>query len=215
MKKNILFFTFLSIFILTAIITLLGILELIKIKSGYLNTLVGVFVIELAGAVITLFRKADFFSDDVTPNKVNKNTNKMEPAPPACDTATTPPESNLVASEYFETFHDLKDRFHEQEEFVKRHNGHRVCWSGIVNSVSTQSDCVCIQLKTSENMIYDIIHVNLPMDLRTKAYALHKGDIIAATGTLNTLFMPMAPLIDNATFELKQKAASNNVIIAS
>ena len=215
MKKNILFYTFLIIFILTAIITLLGVLELIKIKPGYLNTLFTVLIIELVAAVIALFRKTDFFTDDIPPG-INKphaqsqrphnSTNEMPVASPKCD---------LTAAEFFHTFHDLEDRFHEQEEFTNRLHGHRICWSGIVNSVSTNANDVCIQLRSSEGMIYNIFHVTIPMELRTKAYALRKGDVILVNGTLNMTLMPMAPSIDNATFELMQKAASGSATNAA
>lgn len=62
MKKN-LFYTFLVLFIITAIITLLGIINLIEIKDTYLSKLFYILIIELVGGVIALFRKTVFFDD--------------------------------------------------------------------------------------------------------------------------------------------------------
>ncbi len=63
MKKS-LFYTFLAIFVVTTIVTLAGIIGLAHISGGYLTALVTAFLIESAGAVVAIFRKADFFPDD-------------------------------------------------------------------------------------------------------------------------------------------------------
>lgn len=60
-KKH-LFYTFLFIFAATAVITLLGVTNVITIREGYLTGLVTAFLIELAGAVIAIFKSANFFS---------------------------------------------------------------------------------------------------------------------------------------------------------
>ncbi len=62
MKRH-LFYTFLTIFGLTAIVTLLGITKQIPIDDFYLKGLFGAFIIELGGAVIALYRNADFFGE--------------------------------------------------------------------------------------------------------------------------------------------------------
>ena len=59
-----LFYTFLVIFAATSIVTLLGVTSVITIREGYLTALVGAFLIELAGAVIAIFKSADFFASD-------------------------------------------------------------------------------------------------------------------------------------------------------
>jgi len=59
---DILFFTFIAIFIATAIITLLGVAEKINIKSpALLKLLVTALIIESAAAVIGVYKQADFF----------------------------------------------------------------------------------------------------------------------------------------------------------
>lgn len=55
---------FLAIFVVTAVVTLAGIIGIAKISGGYLTALVTAFLIESAGAVVAIFRKADFFTDD-------------------------------------------------------------------------------------------------------------------------------------------------------
>ena len=63
-KKTVLFYTFLIIFIATSVITLLGVVGVLEIKDFYLKGLFLAFLIELAGTVIAVYRKADFFSDE-------------------------------------------------------------------------------------------------------------------------------------------------------
>lgn len=62
MKKH-LFYTFLSIFVVTALITLLGIIQAIQIDEFYLKGLFGTLILELMGALIGLFKGTDFFPD--------------------------------------------------------------------------------------------------------------------------------------------------------
>jgi len=62
--KTHLFYTFLVIFAAPALVTLLGVTSVIVIKDGYLTALVSAFLLELAGAVIAIFKSADFFSSD-------------------------------------------------------------------------------------------------------------------------------------------------------
>ena len=62
--KSHLFYAFLIIFAATSVITLLGVTNVIPIREGYLTALVGAFLIELAGAVIAIFKSADFFASE-------------------------------------------------------------------------------------------------------------------------------------------------------
>lgn len=62
LRLNLLFYTFLAIFIATALVTLLGLIGAVSIPSVQLSLLVGAFFVELAGAVIALFRRTDFFA---------------------------------------------------------------------------------------------------------------------------------------------------------
>jgi SAM-dependent methyltransferase len=63
MKKH-LFYTFLSVFLVTALITILGVTKTIVIEEFYLKGLFGALIIELIGALVGLFKNTDFFPED-------------------------------------------------------------------------------------------------------------------------------------------------------
>ena len=58
-----LFYTFLTIFAATAVVTLLALTGKVTVVDGYLGWLVSAFLVESAGAVIALFRGAKFFEE--------------------------------------------------------------------------------------------------------------------------------------------------------
>jgi hypothetical protein len=62
--KTHLFYTFLAIFAATSVVTLLGVTNVIPIHGGYLTALVTAFLLELAGAVIAIFKSANFFASE-------------------------------------------------------------------------------------------------------------------------------------------------------
>ncbi len=62
--KKALFFTFLTIFGLTAIITLLGLLRVIDLREEYQTKLFYLLIVESIIPVITLFKKTAFFDED-------------------------------------------------------------------------------------------------------------------------------------------------------
>ena len=53
-----------GIFIVTAVITILGVLDVLKIRDGFLTTLFASLIVEVVGAVILLFKSANFFDPD-------------------------------------------------------------------------------------------------------------------------------------------------------
>jgi hypothetical protein len=65
-----LFYTFLSVFIITTIVTLLGVTGVIAIKDSHLKLLAAAFFIELVGAVIAILRVASF--RDPAPQKASQ-----------------------------------------------------------------------------------------------------------------------------------------------
>ncbi|ELV8627365.1 hypothetical protein QNF03_004098, partial [Vibrio cidicii] len=77
MKKH-LFYTFLYLFIATAVITLAGITRLIPIDDFYLKGLFYSLILELSGAVIFVYRKADFFDDTPKSNTRPVPSNVVE-----------------------------------------------------------------------------------------------------------------------------------------
>jgi hypothetical protein len=62
LRLEVLFYTFIAIFVATAVVTLLGVVGVIAIPPPQLNVLLGAFLVELAGAVVALFRRTDFFA---------------------------------------------------------------------------------------------------------------------------------------------------------
>ena len=83
-----LFYTILFLFIITAIVTILGITKVIIIDEFYLKGLFASLLLELVGAVIGLYQKADFFEDgsskknsmeneEIKIYSVNKNDNEV------------------------------------------------------------------------------------------------------------------------------------------
>ncbi|WPC74949.1 hypothetical protein [Vibrio porteresiae] len=62
-KKNVLFFVLVILFALTAIITLLGVLNFIKIEDFYLKSLFGAFLLELAATIFSLANKSNLLED--------------------------------------------------------------------------------------------------------------------------------------------------------
>ena len=62
-KKNVLFFVLVILFALTAIITLLGVLNFIKIEDFYLKSLFGAFLLELAATIFSLANKSNLLEE--------------------------------------------------------------------------------------------------------------------------------------------------------
>jgi hypothetical protein len=79
MKRH-LFYTFLTLFVLTSIVTLLGVTGVITIRDGYLTSLVAAFLVETAGAVIAIFNRADFFTDDSKTDEIVASINERHAA---------------------------------------------------------------------------------------------------------------------------------------
>ncbi len=62
--KKILFYTFITVFGATAVITLLGLVNLIDIDPNYLEKLFYLLIAEVIAPVIALFKKTDFFDEN-------------------------------------------------------------------------------------------------------------------------------------------------------
>ena len=63
MQKH-LFYTFLIVFALTALVTLLGIMGLVTIGNFYLKGLYSAFLLQVAGSVVGIYRATNFFGDN-------------------------------------------------------------------------------------------------------------------------------------------------------
>jgi hypothetical protein len=76
MKQSILYYSFITIFIITALTTLLGIVNVIQIDGFYLKSLMGAFLVETAAALVAVFKKTDFF-DKKSPSSTMGLTENM------------------------------------------------------------------------------------------------------------------------------------------
>lgn len=76
--KKVLFYTFIFIFLATAIITLLGLIVDDLIAPGYLDKLFYLLIAETIAPVIALFKKTNFFEEDQNKNEdQDQDTSKV------------------------------------------------------------------------------------------------------------------------------------------
>lgn len=61
-QKEILYYSFIVIFIATSIVTLVGVMGYVIIDKTHLNMLLTAFLLGIAGAIVALFKKTNFFS---------------------------------------------------------------------------------------------------------------------------------------------------------
>ena len=75
MKKDLLFYTVLVIFAATAVVTLLGITDVLPIRENYLSKLFYILICESVVSVVAVFKRARFFSPEPksTPDETKKN----------------------------------------------------------------------------------------------------------------------------------------------
>jgi hypothetical protein len=78
--KTHLFYSFLAIYLITAALALIGITGILSIRDGYLAPLMSAFLIESAGAVVAVFRRADFFSPEPSANLEHTNRKAAQKA---------------------------------------------------------------------------------------------------------------------------------------
>lgn len=100
-----------------------------------------------------------------------------------------------TAREYFITLDSLADRFLEKQEFIERTSGKAVEWEGLVDGVSQQNAYLSLLLTVEGTSPERTVYVSLPESLRTKAFSLHKGDLVRVKGKLS-LSMPRLPDLD-------------------
>jgi hypothetical protein len=201
-KKDVLFYTFLGIFIVTAIITFLGLLNLVQIKEGYLDKLLVVVAVECCGAVIGLFKKTDFFEDHKSETTETKHENCKSPVQKKTN-SVTPKIGPVSAQEYFDTLDKFSNRFAEQREFIASIHGSVINWRGAVCSVTGYSDgSASICLSPSNLVPCNYFYLKIPSSCSARALALHQGDVISFTTTLDTS-IHASPHLQAETFKLE------------
>jgi len=119
--KKALFYVFLVIFGLTAMVTLGGITKVIAIDDFYLKGLFGALLVQLVGAVIALYRRADFFEHDV----ISYTDTLTLPEPPDEDRSEQEQfESPLLPAISLLTIPDLTSETAEAALVSLRERGH-------------------------------------------------------------------------------------------
>ena len=214
-----LFYTFLAIFAVTAVITLLGITGTISIRDQYLAPLFGAFLIELTGAVIALYRRADFFSlpgeshgDDARPppspydGPVAKGSDDYPAAPSSPAQATVGQEqeaprssdhgSSLDLEEYLRELKRLEGRFFEVNRLKTESNGRPAWFRGKVFNVRASKLGPSITLDSQSNKWMSVT-VYAKEEHLTAAFALQPGDLVEAHGRLDTSILSL----DDADFK--------------
>ena len=219
MKKH-LFYTFLLIFIMTACVTLLGVINVLKIKESYLDVLFGTLVIEIVASVIALFKSTNFFEDPQIESNYLSETNSVDKCNKSIKSESLgsdvpinndakPEKCELSFIQYKEKKEHLRGRFHELEEFSKDITGKIATWNGRVTSVTSNEYVISIQLSGDDDFDMPGFMVNLPLSMKTKAFALRKDDIINATGAINT-DSTIVPVLENGNFELQENEPKIN-----
>jgi hypothetical protein len=100
MKKH-LFYTFLGVFIATAVLTLMGIAGAITIPKEYLTPLFAALILALTGSVVGLFKATDFFATPRTTPAYSKSKDIPKPEP---NPTPSPDLSNKRKLEDIEAF---------------------------------------------------------------------------------------------------------------
>ncbi|API87684.1 hypothetical protein [Francisella uliginis] len=216
MKKH-LFYTFLLLFVVIVVITLLGIANVLHIKVEYLTPLVTIVLAGVGGAVIGIYKKVDFFEEE------EKKTIPIEETYNNIDEPTTKAKANTLSEkridissiyenptditmeEYFLAIKQLDGRFNELRRFSKSLNGVEVNWKGFIQDVSEFKlhtyECIHISIKLPEDLFADSALIILGMEHRTDAFSCHKGDFINVKGVLD-LSSGIRPTIKASTFNV-------------
>lgn len=203
MKKH-LFYTFLGIFISTAAVTLFGITNVIAIQDKYLTPLFGALLIELIGAVIALYRRADFFSNDSDsvesiaikqPKTIVDETVGADKPLTANNILINHKKSNdlkqmdqdaVSLDEYFDSLNKLTDRFREKEKLREEMQGRRVIFIGKVDNVTSRRETTHISLYSLREGVHQAVFADLPDSHKLDAFSLQKGDVIEVIGQVDT-----------------------------
>lgn len=194
MKKH-LFYTFLGIFVATAIVTLLGITKVLIIDDKYLMPLVTALLIELVGAVVAMYKGTNFFDDEnkdegkvfreeIKP-KTDSQDNEIDSYAPKpykilkdLDTKSATP---IDMAEFFDRVESVKDRFKEKKKLYKELHESYVSYTGTVYTVNDSDGWVNI---VTENSSISFVIIWLPIKQEAEAYSLHKGDVVNTMGII-------------------------------
>ena len=134
--KKALFYVFLFVFASTAILTLLGITNVITIQTEYLNKLFYALIVESIAPVIALFKRTNFF-DDKKENKLN-----IILLPQEDFTRNGDPHLCKV-----KIYNQIEDTEQETEVTLRRENGYLSAYMDIIND----NDLIKVIVENSNN----------------------------------------------------------------
>ena len=204
MKRH-LFYTFLTIFGLTAVVTLLGITRVIVIEEFYLKGLFGAFIVELAGAVVALYRKAEFFEAEATapsPKEISPPASSRSDTVTAHDRSTLalpPPsasDSGLTQiSQHTSSVQALKQYIKEAESEVpaaeldrsriaQRFIGAKVSWVVSVQSVTLRGSDTAVVEAMGEAAIAFVNSDSMSLAVHPDLRFLKLGDLVVMSGRI-------------------------------
>ncbi|PYI93082.1 MAG: hypothetical protein DME97_07180 [Verrucomicrobia bacterium] len=209
MKKH-LFYTVLVIFIVTSAITLAGTVRLLPIEEKYLDKLIWAFLLQLAAAIFSVFRKANFFTEEEKARLESVEVAIAQTRPAAQRTLLDPPPGmpkpvktiDVAATGYFENLARLQDRPLERDTWLRDVNGKEVTWVGVFADINAQLETGGVQLQlhptSSTNATFFVF---APAALRDFAYSLRKGDRVRARGVINCSVLSRSPYITASLLE--------------
>jgi hypothetical protein len=213
MKQH-LFYTFLGIFIATAVVTLLGITKVISIDDKYLTPLFSALLIELIGAVIAMYRGVNFFEEtEGSPVGVNqpvKTPVLFHNAPTLSSKISSNNQNHqaLDLEEYFTRLDNLSERHRERTTLKNETNGKLVHFTGIVTRVSDSESGHKITTKSKSGKT---VFIDLPASKEADVYCLRTDDIVNVYGTIDTQ-LESSTSISSEEFERIEDDSSNKSI---
>ena len=107
MEKQVVFWIFIAIFSTTAVITLLGITNVIKIQKNYLNALFTALILEVVGAVVLLF-KSNYLSAATLPAGTYLSAREFLARTGADTTGLSTAKAEVLLAEKLETLIGLE-----------------------------------------------------------------------------------------------------------
>jgi len=194
-KKEVLFWTFMSIYIAVAIISMGVLTGFMQVNAEFQNWLLAVFLTQSVGAVVAVFHKVNFFGEI----KIDKSE-QVQPYPrietdpitikASVETSTSESAINeegpASAEEYFEMLDKLSDRFAEKANYIERVRGTMITWvCVVVESSKSYGGKGTIWLRTRDKDIANVIYLEVTRSCLTRALALQKGDYIRFTSHLD------------------------------
>jgi len=213
MKKH-LFYSVLFIFVVTSVVTLAGIAGFLTIPDKNMEKLEWAFLGQLAAAVITLFRKTDFFGEeqdrrivrvesaiaDTAPRRIDAEPGNLRQTP--LEIIEPVRELGMNAAEYFQKLRTIEARPLERDTWLASIDRHYVTWEARLRNVSHTSGSNHLQVALSvDSSSMTMFFFHSPLQFRDLVYSFQIGDMIRVRGRLSVSSMAFAPSIEGDHIE--------------